>query len=65
MFKIKVYINNKLIKTIDGTDKDVIWDRFGQLSYNAEKYTFDLGVKTKVELYDENDKLIRCIETEY
>lgn len=64
MFKIKVYVNNKLTKTIDGTDKDVIWDRFGQLSDNAEKYTFDFGIKTKVELY-ENDRLINCIETEF
>lgn len=63
MFTIKVYINNKLTKTIQNEDKTLMVDRFEKLSITSEKYTMATGKSSKIELY-ENNKMIKIYELE-
>ncbi len=48
------------MNTVDCT----ITERYKSLAKTTERFTFDFGYDTKVELY-ENDKRINYVETEF
>jgi hypothetical protein len=64
MYIIRVYVDHKLTKTITSNDKSLMMERYKSLAETTERFTFDFGYDTKVELY-ENDKRINYVETEF